>query len=116
MWSIIHIMTTQQTDPQYKLRMPAELRDSLKEASKANNRSMNAEIVARLQQSFEVEHREAMYDDVPPKLMLKLLEGFRYQLMEQIKDGTAEPGFPHLDPGYVEIKTGPDEDDSGSKS
>nr|WP_082995226.1 Arc family DNA-binding protein [Halomonas elongata] len=40
------------TDPQYKLRMPAELRDRLKDAAKKNHRTMNAEIVARLQESF----------------------------------------------------------------
>tara|TARA_B100000700_G_scaffold189815_1_gene209169 strand:- start:39703 stop:39942 length:240 start_codon:yes stop_codon:yes gene_type:complete len=44
---------TQQTDPQYKLRMPEELRDRLKEAAKDNHRTMNAEIVARLQESFQ---------------------------------------------------------------
>lgn len=46
-------MTTHQTDPQYKLRMPPELRDKLKDAAKENHRTMNAEIVARLQESFE---------------------------------------------------------------
>jgi len=49
---------TIQTEPQYKLRMPHELRDQLKEASKANHRSMNAEIVARLQESFIVPYAE----------------------------------------------------------
>lgn len=41
-------------EPQYKLRMPAELRDKLKKAAKENHRSMNAEMVARLQESFEM--------------------------------------------------------------
>lgn len=40
-------------EPQYKLRMPAELRDKLKKAAKESHRSMNAEMVARLQESFE---------------------------------------------------------------
>lgn len=44
---------TMQTDPQYKLRMPADLRDKLKKAAKENHRSMNAEMVARLQESFQ---------------------------------------------------------------
>lgn len=35
------------------VRMPDGMRDNLKTAAKANNRTMNAEIVARLQQSFE---------------------------------------------------------------
>lgn len=41
------------TDPQYKLRMPPELHEKLKAAAKDSHRSMNAEIVARLQNSFE---------------------------------------------------------------
>lgn len=39
-------------DPQFKLRVPPDLRDDIEKAAKANNRSMNAEIVARLQASF----------------------------------------------------------------
>lgn len=42
-----------QTDPQYKLRLPADLKEKIKQASDENHRSMNAEIVARLQDSFE---------------------------------------------------------------
>lgn len=34
------------------VRMPDGMRDQLKEAAKTNNRTMNAEIVARLEQSF----------------------------------------------------------------
>ncbi|MDR5901043.1 Arc family DNA-binding protein [Halomonas icarae] len=44
---------TIQTDPQYKLRMPPELHEKLKAAAKDNHRSMNAEIVARLQSTLE---------------------------------------------------------------
>lgn len=39
-------------DPQFKLRMSDGMRDQIAEAAKANNRSMNAEIVARLEASF----------------------------------------------------------------
>ena len=38
----------------YPLRMPDELRDKLEEAAKKSNRSLHSEIVARLQQSFEL--------------------------------------------------------------
>lgn len=34
------------------VRMPEGMRDQLKDAAKTNNRTMNAEIVARLQESF----------------------------------------------------------------
>lgn len=38
---------------QYNLRWTEELRDKITEAAKENTRSMNQEIVARLEQSFE---------------------------------------------------------------
>lgn len=41
-----------QTTP-YPLRMPEDLRAQLKQAAADSSRSMNAEIVARLQESFE---------------------------------------------------------------
>lgn len=45
-------MAAIQTDPQYKLRLPPELKELVERAAKANNRSMNAEIIARLQKTF----------------------------------------------------------------
>lgn len=44
-----------QTDPQYKLRMPVELKALIDEAAKENHRSINAEIIARLAASFNAE-------------------------------------------------------------
>ena len=41
-----------QTDPQYKLRLPNELKDRVESAAKESGRSMNAEIVSRLEASF----------------------------------------------------------------
>jgi hypothetical protein len=41
-----------QTDPQYKLRWPEELRQKIAQSAKEHNRSMNADIVARLEESF----------------------------------------------------------------
>ena len=43
---------TLQPEPQYKLRLSEELRDRLKESAKKYNRTMNADIVARLEASF----------------------------------------------------------------
>lgn len=40
-------------DPQFKLRMTDALRDRIAEAAKVNGRSMNAELIARLEASFE---------------------------------------------------------------
>lgn len=46
--------------PQYKLRMPPELKDAINTLAEKNNRSMNAEIVARLEASIDAE-------ESPPK-------------------------------------------------
>ena len=46
-------MSANQNDPQYKLRWSSELREKIAESAKAHNRSMNADIVARLEQSFK---------------------------------------------------------------
>lgn len=50
-WSIIGAVM-KQTDPQYKLRLSQELKDQVEAAAKEAGRSMNAEIVARLEGSF----------------------------------------------------------------
>ncbi|WP_104018438.1 Arc family DNA-binding protein [Roseovarius nitratireducens] len=39
-------------EPPYGLRMPPDLKDRVKAAAKANNRSMNAEIVATLEEKY----------------------------------------------------------------
>lgn len=40
-------------DVEYKMRMTQDLKDKIVESAKEHNRSMNADIVARLEQSFE---------------------------------------------------------------
>lgn len=42
-----------ETQERFIVRMPDGMRDKITETAKANNRSMNAEIVARLEQSFD---------------------------------------------------------------
>ena len=50
------VMSENQRDPQYKLRWPEDLRQKVAQSAREHNRSMNADIVARLEQSFE--HQE----------------------------------------------------------
>lgn len=42
-----------QTDPQFKLRLDEQLKAALSSSAKQNKRTLSAEIVARLQESFE---------------------------------------------------------------
>lgn len=46
-------MSEKKQQPAYPLRMPAELRERLEEIAGTNKRSLNAEIIARLEQSLE---------------------------------------------------------------
>ena len=46
------VMSENQRDPQYKLRWPEDLRQKVAQSAKEHNRSMNADIVARLEESF----------------------------------------------------------------
>ena len=52
-------MTTRQyKHPQINLRIPKELKKAIEEATKATHRSMNAEIIARLESTFNTENHQ----------------------------------------------------------
>lgn len=42
-------------DPHFRLRLPAELKEKIEFSAKENNRSINAEILSRLENSFSVQ-------------------------------------------------------------
>ena len=50
-------MTDRHKTVQYQLRMPDELREKLRLSGEKNNRSMNSDIVARLEESFRLEDK-----------------------------------------------------------
>lgn len=47
---------------QFLVRFPEGMRERIAEAAKANNRSMNSEIVARLERTFDAEAMAAQTD------------------------------------------------------
>lgn len=51
--TVVHHSEMSREDPQFKLRLSEKLRDQITESAKASNRSMNAEIVARLEASYD---------------------------------------------------------------
>lgn len=57
-------MTDRHQAASYPLRMPTELRQRLEEAADASGRSMNAEIVTRLEQSLHGEHARLKREEV----------------------------------------------------
>ncbi|PHR86011.1 MAG: hypothetical protein COA78_38455 [Blastopirellula sp.] len=95
----IEIAKRQYKNPQFNLRMPQLLKDQIEEVVVETGRSMNAEIVRRLADSFEPSVKE---DEFPtPEQVRKLLEeskvriqknARRYALetiMEYVNDGQA---------------------------
>lgn len=51
--TVVHRLDMTRADPQMKIRMPPDLHDRIAELAKTNKRSMNAEIIARLQNSIQ---------------------------------------------------------------
>lgn len=66
------VMSENQRDPQYKLRWPEELRDKVAASAKAYNRSMNADIIARLERSFLTESEFSPLNMPPEELEERL--------------------------------------------
>ena len=88
--------TPKQTDPQFKLRLTPELKNSIETAASANNRSMNAEIVARLEESFRVWLQLSLSQDLAERIMAaepELQEEARF-LATKTAIGTLEKLFP----------------------
>ncbi|KAB1081921.1 Arc family DNA-binding protein [Methylobacterium soli] len=69
-------------DPQMKIRLPDDLRDRIAELAKANGRSMNAEIVARLQSSVDGEGSEMI-----SKAEAERLNGNMVALLDALEAG-----------------------------
>ncbi|MCZ4260971.1 Arc family DNA-binding protein [Limimaricola sp. G21655-S1] len=61
--------------PPYGLRLPPELKERIQVAAKASNRSMNAEIVARLLASFDTASAAAGSKEIPGEIVQRVAEG-----------------------------------------
>jgi predicted DNA-binding protein len=96
-------------DPQMKLRLPAELKARVEEAAQHAGRSLNAEIVHRLERSFVGDDKmlipllETLADRVE-----KLLSGRQEAAAEQIKRATLTEKAADRRSG-----AGPDHDERG---
>lgn len=64
------IMSSKHLNAQYNLRWPDELKEKIAQSAKEHNRSMNADIVARLEKSFEDEKPPTQYVDISKALGL----------------------------------------------
>jgi len=75
-------------DPHFRLRIPEELHARLTEQAKENHRSINAEIVARLEESFEVRGKKGSLSKEQIREFLRRDGGFlsRYLNRSLIKE------------------------------
>ncbi|EOX3323629.1 Arc family DNA-binding protein [Vibrio cholerae] len=66
---------TRYRNPQYQLRMAPELREKIQEAADTANRSLHAEIIARLENSFESEQKDSEIAELTyqVKLLLQMM-------------------------------------------
>lgn len=76
---------------QYNLRWSEELKNKIAESAKAHNRSMNADIVARLEKSFEDEQSknenlEESIKDFFKKIMIEQENNLKTSLADIIKN------------------------------
>lgn len=67
-------------DPQLKIRLPLELKEKITQSAADHGRSINSEVVARLEQSFEPEIQ------VHETLEFKLMMQSYLDQAEQIKE------------------------------
>ena len=58
--TVLYYLPMARTDPQVNLRIPAELKEQIDAAAEQNKRSMNAEVVARLQRSLDEKATESL--------------------------------------------------------
>ncbi|MDH1276159.1 Arc family DNA-binding protein [Acinetobacter johnsonii] len=72
-------MSENQRDPQYKLRWPEELREKVTQSAKEHNRSMNADIVARLEDSFTKHTPDFAITSIIPAYLTGLISKYETQ-------------------------------------
>lgn len=78
-----------QSADKYIVRFPDGMRERISEAAKANSRSMNAEIVARLQASFEPDN-----SNLATAVITKLLDAQYERLMASVQEVVAAAKAP----------------------
>lgn len=75
-------MSSQTDHTIVRLRVPPKLKKQIEDSAERNNRSQSAEMVARLEQSFE----EAYIDTVSDAVINELLEGTVSRLLDAMKN------------------------------
>lgn len=90
-------MTDRHVLPPYSLRMPADLREGLELAAKQSKRSLNAEIIARLESTFapveSAVERAARLDQIRDQAMpgiVEIMADLQTKVAEQVEKRAME--------------------------
>lgn len=95
-------MSENQRDPQYKLRWSEELREKVTQSAKEHNRSMNADIVARLEDSFTKHTPDFAITSIIPAYLTGLISKYETQkivnlsVLSKIEATSDEPSIKFL--------------------
>ncbi|WP_180396166.1 Arc family DNA-binding protein [Klebsiella pneumoniae] len=73
-------------DPQFKLRLPADLKAKLDQRAKLNGRSINAELVQIVQAALEQPSPVSGYRDDAERLAAQQAEQFKKVVFDTLKD------------------------------
>lgn len=90
-WESFDVAENRTNSDQYLLRFPAGMRDRLKDAAEQNNRSMNAEILARLEWSFAFEERYGQGPERGQRLSIELQRNALLSPSSDKQDGLHQP-------------------------
>lgn len=87
----------EQTDAQFKIRLPHELKEKIRASSNEYNRTMTADIVARLEQSFQTQPINTVNINIKDYLSEQAIKVFdeefeqiRQKLRNKFKDVSQE--------------------------
>lgn len=92
--SVLHISRMRKDDPQINLRIPPALKERIQQAAKTNHRTQTAEILARLQESFDEENtytssveRPDLTEEVRRELLASMIaEMVEERLLKQMEE------------------------------
>lgn len=107
--------TTGRDSPKFMLRLPGDMRDRIAAEAKANKRSMNAEIVARLQSSLEGEPYDEKNDDRVSEFVARAVDRLLHFLEENVGDDVPVDRRKYLIRGIRGAWTGEQEGDPRRK-
>ena len=103
--TVVHYLHMSREDPQFKLRMPPQLRAQAEQAARASGRSLNAELVARLESTFlrEPENRSLISAARAKELALMARNGIPDEVRRRALESIAQAVSLGRDSASVDI-------------